>query len=167
MRDRSPAPCAFFQDEIWVDLRRDFKRLQRRKLTTAPMTTSGASAIKTANSDSDFGVINSRTIPAVIQSVPKAMAKSIPGTRFQYRTAKMTKNGAIAAPIMYTVSSFGVRTSITIEARSHRLANIAAMSSFRTALSPLNQPSTGPSRASIASQLLKNRAAREAGQPCL
>jgi hypothetical protein len=64
------------------------------------MMTNGVIAITAANGDSNLGVINSSTIPAAIQSVPKATIKSKLGTRFQYRTAKMTMGGAIAAPIM-------------------------------------------------------------------
>jgi len=78
--------------------------------------------------DSGFGVINSITIPETNQSVAKLTAKSNVGTRAQYRRAVIPVAGAIAAPIMNTVSSFGVATSITIDARSQRLANIATTS---------------------------------------
>jgi hypothetical protein len=89
-----------FQDESRVELDRGFELRQRRRLITAPTTTIGATAATTTISDSGFGVINSRTIHVVIQSVPKATAKSNLGTRFQYRTAKMMMAGAIVAPIM-------------------------------------------------------------------
>src|SRR5690349_14892395 len=42
--------------------------------------------------------------------------------------------GAIAGPMIQAVNSFGVKTSIAIVARSHRLMNIAATSIRRTGL---------------------------------
>ena len=71
------------QDETRVELDWRLARRHRRKLTTAPRISNGATATTTTNSDSGFGEINTRTIQLTIQSVAKAIAKSNFGTRFQ------------------------------------------------------------------------------------
>lgn len=83
-----------------TDIGRSFERRQHWKLTTAPKIINGATAITAISGESGFGVTNSSSISEIIHNVAKTAAKSMVGTRSQYRIAEMAVAGAIAAPIM-------------------------------------------------------------------
>src|SRR5215470_11744286 len=72
-----------------TDIGRSFERRQHWKLTTAPKIINGATAITAISGESGFGVTNSSSISEIIHNVAKTAAKSMVGTRSQYRIAEM------------------------------------------------------------------------------